>query len=96
MCGKKFWLGHDCLNGFLKYPIVVSLDFRYTSSLRPNETFYSRSSKNIDIWLRNYLFENLLFQFLAVFDKKRKLKCSFLAITFERMIKKNEKNCRTK
>ena len=69
-------------NGFLKYPIVVLLDFRYTSSLRPNETFYSRFSKNIDILLRNCLFENRLFQFLAVFDEKRKQKCSFVAITF--------------
>ena len=77
-------------NGFLKYPILVSLDFHYTSSWRPNETFYSRFSKNIDIWLRNYFFENRLFQFLALFDEKRKQKCSFLAITFEKMKKKTK------
>ena len=78
-------------NGFLQYPILVSLDFHYTSSWRPNETFYSRFSKNIDIWLRNYFFENRLFQFLALFDEKRKQKCSFLAIIFEKMNKKMKK-----
>ena len=88
---NKHTLGHDFFqNGFLQYPILVSLDFHYTSSWRPNETFYSRFSKNIDIWLRNYFFENRLFQFLAVFDKKRKQKCSFLAIIFEKMNKKTK------
>ena len=31
------------------------------------------------------------FSFWLFFDKKRKQKCSFLAITFEKMNKKNEK-----
>ena len=36
-------------------------------------------------------FENRLFQFLALFDEKRKQKCSFLAIIFEKMNKKMKK-----